>query len=265
MNRARPSITLTRIAGFNPGYNFAWSVDPAFRAAGTRTYVIEESNDRTGPWTPISPELTLVSVWCENKRRIINRDEQRYFRVKMSVGTKVEYSPGVGDCNPDDLRRINLIEEVFRREQLQARVHNGVSGVVYLRNREGMPCTTCLDPIVGNSILGDDCPVCSGIKVDPPFNGPYPAWISFTPENRVTVNNEDGVGKTTSGDYTIRLATPTQVRTGDLVIDSGSGIIYYIDAVNVLAEVQRCPVVQQAGVNALPTTDNLYNLNMFSV
>lgn len=265
MNRARPSITLTRIAGFNPGYTFEWRVDPAFRVAGTRTYVIEESNDRTGPWTPISPELTLVSVWSEDKRRIINRDEQRYFRVKLMVGTKVEYSPTVGDCNPDDLRRINLITELFRREKLQSQTHTGVPGTVYLRNREGLPCTTCLDPIVGNSILGDDCPVCGGVKLDPPFNGPYPAWLSFTTDKRVTTNNEDGIGKTTAGDYSIRLATPTQVRTGDLIVDTGSGVIYYIDSVDVLAEIQRCPVVQEAKVNVLPTTDNLYNLNMFNV
>jgi len=265
MNRARPSITLSRIAGFNPGYCFEWHVDPAFRVAGTRVFTIEESNDSTGPWTQISPELTGVSVWQEANRRIVNRDENRYFRTKLTVGTTTEYSSIVNDCDPDDIRRINLITEVLRREQLQARVHNGVSGVVYLRNRDGVDCNTCLDPVLKNSILGDDCPVCGGVKIDPPFNGPYPAWLSFTPEKRVTVNNQDGVGKTTSGDYTIRLATPTQVRTGDLVLDSSSGILYYIDAVDVLAEVQRCPVVQQAGVNALPTTDNMYNLNMFRV
>jgi len=264
MNRARLPIELTLACGFNQGHTFTWAVDPALCVSGTRVFCVEESNDSEGPWTQISPSLTARYVWGEPQRRVENKDENRNFRVKLTVGSKTYYSNVIMASEPDDKRRVNKIRELLRRELLLARTHQGIEGQLYLKNRDGAKCDTCVDPILGNSTLGDECPVCGGSKLDPPFIGPYTAWLTFTPEKRMTVNSQDGVGKISPSEFSIRVAGTTQLRTADLIVDKGSKRIYYVDGVDVTGEIQRHPVVQQVGANEMPTTDRMYNLAIFN-
>lgn len=270
MNTRRPAITLMRTAGFDKGYLFSWAIDCAYDKPGPRVFTIYESNTPDGPWKPISPTLTDVFVWEEhteptiNKRRWYNRDDTKYFRVGMVSGGDKQYSPPIANVKPTDRRRELIAAEIMRREALLARVHTGVKGNIYLRNRDGAKCTACSDVITGAAMQGDFCPVCGGTNQDPPYYGPYPAWFTFTNTIRHETYMEGGVGRIVPSPYNIRIVSPAQVRSRDILEVKDTKLLYYVDKVQVTAEVSTSPVIQEASVNEIPTVDPMYTLHTFN-
>lgn len=263
MNTERPVVVLRKIPGFQEGYIFDWRVDIGYKGEGPRYFSVEEANTDKGPWTKISPDITNYT-WIEPERRIVNRDDTKYFRVKLKDDTGEYYSPPIKDKDATDLRRELLLKEILRREKLVAKVHNGVEGSLYLRSRDGVPCTNCLDPITGAAMQGGFCHVCGGTRKYPPLYGPYPAWLTFGNTIRVTKDEESGIGKATYGKFEIRVASPVQLKSNDIIEDRHTKRLYYIATVQVVAEVTRSPAIQVIEANELPTADPLYDLDIFS-
>ena len=265
MNRSRPPITLNRVAGFSDdGYLFDWRPDPAFLGAPPLVFHVEESDTPDGPWNTISPELVETYVWQENTRRVLNRDDTRYFRVRMTSGMSTLYSPAIADKRPQSIEKELILSEILRRERLIARVKTGVEGSIFLRNRYGSNCTRCTDDVLDVVMEGSFCKLCGGFKKVPPLFGPYPAWFTMSTGIRLTANAEDGVGKVTAGTYQFRVASPIQIKSSDVLRGTDTARMYYVDKVQIVAEISGSPAIQEAVVNEIPTTDRLYQLEVFN-
>ena len=262
-------LELTVYPWFNPGFTFSWTVHPGIRNPYPWKFVVQQSNNSPeGPWTNLSDELEdqTLRTWSETEPRRQARDIVPFFRVALIAGSSTVYSsPTKTIAGTIDPNTELLIQEILRREELYARVKAGVRGKVFLRNEIGIPCPKCVDPIMGSSSLGSECSVCGGTRIYPPFNGPYPVWLTFETSNRETHNAENGVGKISVNAKQVRVAGSPQLRTDDIIVDTSNGDLLVVEAVQVATELRRIPIVQIATASELPTVSTLHNLEALRV
>lgn len=256
-----PVIALSVAPTFGTGCSFSWTLTPGFTAAAPWSFQVEESRvPDPEAWTPTSPLISGSFAWQELKRRRLAKDESLYFRVRVITPDGVFASAPVSAFGVLGRDKFNLAREIMRREELYARVATGVKGSAYVKNTCGAPCSTCLDPVSGVSIYGSDCPMCGGTKLNPPYIGPFPVWLTFSTASRGSGSASDGVGRVNPSSFTVRIAGAVQLKTDDILIDAGAGKRYHVDKVDVLAEICRLPVVQSAQADELPLNDPIYVL-----
>lgn len=210
-----------------------------------------------GPWTVISPVVVNAYRWAESVPRVVNKDEVLYFRIKMVTAQSTYLSDIIQPYGRLGKREYFIVKDVMRREILHAKTLVGVMGQLYLVSTFGPPCTVCRDPISGQ-IRDTACKTCWGTGRVPPYNGPYETWWTITPSKRQMELAEDGTGTRQDTTYQIRMIGAPQLKKNDLVVDPGTDKRYYVDVVQVIAEIRQVPVVQSLLIREAPVTDPAY-------
>jgi hypothetical protein len=72
--------------------------------------------------------------------------------------------------------------------------------------------------------------------------------------------SQDGSGTVEPRTFTVRMIGTPLMKKNDLVVDIGSGKRYYVDTVQIAAEIRRIPIVQLLTVNEAPLSDVAYKV-----
>lgn len=222
---------------------------------------VEQAPAPAGPWEALSPVLEGVYIWSENKPRQINKNDVLYFRITLTTPKAVHESAVIMPYGDMGRREFLIARDIMRREVLHAKKFAGTLGQLWLVATFGPKCTACLDPITG-AVRDGSCKKCMGTGRDPAYHGPCDMWWTFSNTKRVTKHDDAGAGTVEPKIFQIRALGAPASKKNDLVVDTGSGKRYYVDAVDVVSEVRRVPVVQVLTVHEAPTSDVAYKVGI---
>jgi hypothetical protein len=74
--------------------------------------------------------------------------------------------------------------------------------------------------------------------------------------------SEDGTGTREPKDFEVRMIGAPPVKKNDLLADTHTDKRYYVDVVQVVAEIRRVPVVQTLTVHEAPVSDPAYKVGI---
>jgi len=247
------------VPGYARGFSYRWDVAGSFSDPGPWTFHVESGPAVDGPWERISPALVNQYSWADTETRVVGKDAVLYFRVSL-VTPKGTYASHVMMPYGDLGRREYLIaREIMRKELLVAKQNNGVPVQLWTVSTYGPKCTHCIDPVSGN-VTNSKCPFCFGTGRDPGYHGPYAAWGTFSSAKHTVQSSQSGSGVVAPADFSIRMIGSPQVKKNDVVIDVTQDKRYYVDLVDVTAELRRVPIVQVLTVHEAPVSDIAYRL-----
>lgn len=254
-------IPITKVdvfPGYDSGFVFTWEVSGDFNMPTPWVFHVEQAPSVSGDWIDISGPVVGKYFFKEEGRNLINKSAVLYFRVVMDAGGKRYYSNVLQPYGDVGRKDFLIGREVMRKEVLHMRGMAGVAGSLYSLATFGPACPKCRDPITGD-IRDADCPHCFGTGRLNPYNGPYDAWMSFSPDQSHG-KQDDGMGTMEQKRFQVRIVANPVVKKNDIVVDRGSDKRYYVNQASVVAEIRRIPLVQQLVVSEAPVSDNAYKL-----
>ena len=255
-----PFRTIEITPSYALGFGFAWEMDPAFDAAAPWTFQLEESETQAGPWKALSPELVGVYAWGETGPRLAPKDPVLYFRIRLTAAGRTHYSHVMSPYGDLGRREFLIVRDIIRQELLQQRKMSGVQGAIWRKAIFGPLCTACTD-FVTEEPTSSTCKVCWGTGRVPGYHGPYPLWVTVSPDNRrkhMTDNDQTGVKEPYAN--LGRVVGTIRLKKDDIVVDTAADRRYFVDDVQNLLEIRRYPVVQQATLNQIASTHPAYQL-----
>jgi len=240
------------------GFVFRWRLNDAFSAPGPFTFTVQMAPTPTGPWKPISGPLVDTYYWAD-ERKPVGKTAARNYRVAMTDGAGVEhFSEPVLPAGDLSMREFLIAREILRKEELNARMMAGVRGQVWISAEYGSRCPKCLDPIT-RQVRDSHCRKCHGTGFFPSHYGPFDMWLSFS--QRQHGMSHDAVGGTKDDKpFSVRAVGTPRLKKNDVLRDTRTGKMYYIQTVANAAEIRRIPIVQQLTVSEAATTDQCYDL-----
>lgn len=243
------------------GFEFVWEVTPGFTAPAPWSFTVMQAPTPQGPWTAISPLLSGVRRWHDDRKRIVPKSDTLWFMCKLTHGDRTRESAAVAPYAVLGRREFLIAREIMRKEVLHARTGAGVQILIYVVATSGPKCTVCLDPITGQ-VRDPACPSCHGTGRAEAYYGPYKAWTLITPRARTAGHQEGGMGVEEPSQFEMRMIASLPLKKNDIIGDPVTGRMYYVDASQNVAEMQRVPLVQNVYVLEAPTSDPAYNLKL---
>lgn len=254
--------TITRvdiIPSYAKGFSFSWEVSQALADAAPWTFTVEQAPAPAGPWTPVSPEIRGRTSWAETEPRRLSKDAVLYFRVRLKTATGTYYSEPRMPYGDLDRREFLLARDIMRREVLHMRTGAGTLARLWLVAVFGPRCPVCINPVTGD-VRDSNCSTCKGTGRSPAYYGPYDVWCSFSNTRQTTQMAGDGTGTRQPKTFSIRMIGAPLAKKNDLVVDTASDKRYYVDDVQVVAELRRVPVVQVLTAHEAPVSDIAYKV-----
>jgi len=245
------------LPSYAAGFTFIWDVSNSLADPAPWKFTVQEAPSSDGPWEAISPELVNVTAWSDTLVRSVTKDFVLFFRVVLVTPSNTYYSfikTPYGDLNR---REYLIVRDIMRREVLQQDDMSGVNGRLWIRATSGPKCTNCIDPFTGNVSVAN-CKLCLGVGRLPPYFGPFPVWITFTPTRRNMELKPDGIGLDQPYNWDIRMVGFPYAKDNDIALDIASDKRYIIDGVDHELEIRRIPVIQILYVKELPVSDPFY-------
>jgi len=240
------------------GFAYNWELSGGFVDPVPWEFVVQQAPAPTGPWTSISPR-TRMYRWAETVSRQINKDAVLYFRIQLVTPKGTYVSNAVMPYGDLKKREYLIAQDIMRQEILHARTLAGTPGQIWLVSTFGPRCTVCVDPITGG-VRDAHCKICFGTGRLPAYHGPYETWWTFSNPTKTTQMSPDGSGTLEPRTFTVRMIGTPSMKKNDLVVDSGTGKRYYVDNVQVVAEIRRIPIVQMLTVHEAPLSDVAYKV-----
>jgi hypothetical protein len=241
------------------GFTFSWELRQDFRAPLPWVFTVEQAETDLGPWTAISPELTNLMLWAEQARRVVGKEFELCFRLKLVADGETYYSHVVRPYGRLERREFLIARDIIRQELLQQKKMSGKLAALWLQAQYGPRCSNCLDPIT-NEVVDSSCKICLGTGRAIPYHGPYVAWVTLSPSTRQKARSEDGIGMRQNYDRSCRLVGFPYMKPGDIVAVVNTDKRYRVAGVAHLTEIRGVPVAQQLEIKELPTTDPVYYL-----
>ena len=134
----------------------------------------------------------------------------------------------------------------------------GVECALWSVANYGPRCPRCLDPVTGHS-RDNHCRLCLGTGFSPPYRGPVDMWCLFSEDSQhVLKEASGGDGMSEQKNFSVRMAGAVPTKKNDVLHDRRSGKRYYVNQVQVAAELRRVPLVQTLLVSEIATTDPAY-------
>ena len=253
-----PIAALEILPYHGQGFVFNWELNDSFSAPGPFAFRIQMAPTPTGPWETIS-EPVIDSYYWADERKPVGKTAARNYRVTMVDADGVQYaSEPVLPAGDLDLREFLIAREILRKEELNARMMAGVRGQVWIAAEYGTKCPKCLDPITGH-VRNSHCSKCHGTGFYPSHYGPFTMWLSFSQNQNGMTHDEVG-GTKDDKQFSVRAIGTPRLKKNDVIRDTRTGKMFYIQAVSNAAELRRIPIVQQLTVSEAATTDQCYDL-----
>lgn len=246
------------VPDYGRGFAFSWRLRGGFNDPAPWKFVVQMAPTQEGEWTNVTPELENVFALRTNGPLRVNKSDILFFRLRLTTPkgayfsmTKTPYS---------DLSRSEFLiaSDIMRREILHMSKMAGTECRIWSVANFGPRCTHCLDPITGHS-RDNHCKFCFGTGFDPAYRGPFEAWCTFSENNQHNVTEgSEGNGMEEEKRFSVRMVNSIPVKKNDILHDDRSGKRYYVNAVQIAAELRRVPIVQTLNVAEIATTDPAY-------
>lgn len=237
---------------FGAGFIVRWTLGKESEFQLPLRFQVFCSEAQDEAYKPISPEIEDAYSYAEQDeaQRFLPKDVTLYFRVQATdaAGQVVMSDP------------VSLFQRLSREEYLIARRMIGIEALS-LRRRSGVPCDiwqksvlapacpTCADPILG-SPASASCPACLGTGTYPPFYGPSPSLVEFSPRDK-SVKLDTGV-VLSDGLFDVR-GVAAQVARNDILAQGGR--LYRAIKVTNAVEIRRVPVVVKIVATEISASD----------
>ena len=247
--------------GYAAGFTFRWVVNPLFVDPLPWRFEVQLAPAPADGWHTVSPMIVNQMLWMDTQKRLINKDEVLYFRIKLTTGRGEYYSDVRTPYGDLPKREFLLAKEIMRKEILQAKKLSGIIGSVWIRSTFGPKCSHCRDPVTGD-VLDSACKFCYGTGREPGYHGPYYTWMTFSPASKDQQMAEDGSGTRQPYSYQVRMVVCPYVKDSDVLVDSCKDKRYYVDVVKSEAEIRRVALVQSLIVHEAPVSEPIYELGV---
>jgi len=255
-----PAIAkLDVVPDYSRGFLFHWRLRGGFNEPMPWKFRVQGALSQNGPWADISPVIENRMSWRSEGNIRVNKSDVIFLRVVLETASGTTHVSGVRTPYGDLDRREFLIgREIMRKEILHMSRLAGTECEVWSVANYGPRCPQCTDPVTGQPRVGH-CPYCLGTGFYPPYYGPFPSWCTFSENNQHQVQEgPEGNGVYEQKRFQVRMVNALPVKKNDIVCDKGSGKRYNVNAVQIVAELRRVPLVQQLVVDEIATSDQAY-------
>ena len=256
-----PAIArLDIVPDYSKGFLFSWRLRGGFNDQFPWTFHVQGALSQNGPWADISPAVVNRNSWRSKGNLRVNKSDVLFIRVRLDTPDD-HYESAVRTPYGDLDRREFLIgKEIMRKEVLHMRKLAGTECQVWSVSNYGPRCPHCLDPITGQPRVGH-CRYCLGTGFCPPYQGPVPCWCTFSENNQHQLQEgPEGNGMLEQKRFQVRMVNAIPVKKNDIVHDNRSGKRYYVNSVQIVAELRRVPLVQMLVVDEAATSDPAYKV-----
>ena len=239
-------ITRLDIApNYYEGFTFFWEVDDSTDDPLPWTFVVQQSPTGFDKWEDISPELENLFAFMEEGRVKFNKDDDTFFRVKMTADNKaVHFSPVRGLLGDLPFQEYLYVKEIQRKELLQMRNMAGVEVQFFKRIKTGVLCSNgCTDPVT-RKVIDPNCEVCLGTKFEGGYCGPYTGFGTISVTRIHKKHGGGGLGVDDDRLHQIRLIGHPLLVRRDIIVDTKSDRRYTVEVNNYAFELRRIPVIQ---------------------
>lgn len=240
------------------GFEFTWSVKTTCSDSFPWQFVVESSDTPYDNFKPISPILINAYRYQEMTRRLVSKDKVLYFRLQMITPEATYYSDVINPYQLLTKEEFLIARKIMHDEYIGQRNYVGVLAEVYIRAFSGPVCS-CVDPIT-KDVITMDCDKCFGTGIQPGYHGPYITWCTFSPSQKQKGLQEDNTGPVSNYALSGRITAVQELKKEDIIVDRTSGIYYYIDDINNIAELRRVPLAQTVVLRQVPTSSPIYKL-----
>ena len=246
------------VPNYGKGFVFSWRIRGGFNDPAPWSFVVQMAPTQDGEWTDVTRKVDNVFALRTSGPLRVNKSDILFFRLRMETPKGVYYSETRTPYSDLSREEFLLGSDIMRREVLHMRKMAGVECRVWSVSNFGPRCTHCVDPITGHS-RDNHCKFCFGTGFDPAYRGPFDVWCLFSENNqhKVTEGNE-GNGMEEEKRFSVRMVNSVPVKKNDVLHDNRSGKRYYVNAVQISAELRRVPLVQTLEVSEIATTDPAY-------
>lgn len=256
-----PAIArLDIVPDYSKGFLFHWRLRGGFNDPLPWVFHVQGALSQNGPWADISPAIENKMAWRSDGNIRVNKSDVIFLRVRLDTSSG-HYESGVRTPYGDLDRREFLIgREIMRKEVLHMAKLAGTECTVWSVANYGARCPHCTDPITGQPRVGH-CRYCFGTGFYPAYYGPFPSWCTFSENNQHQLQEgPEGNGMSEQKRFQVRMVNSVPVKKDDIVHDKGSGKRYYVNSVQIVAEIRRVPLVQTLVVDEIATSDQAYKV-----
>lgn len=240
------------------GFEFTWNIKTTCSDPFPWQFTIESSDTPYDNFETISPILLNVYRYQETERRLVSKDKVLHFRLKMVTPVSTYYSDVISPYWHLNKEEFLIARKIMHDEYIGQRNLVGVQSDVYIRAVSGPVCS-CVDPIT-KDVLTLDCDKCYGTGIQPGYHGPYTTWCTFSPLNKQKGLQDDNTGPISNYALYGRITAVPELKKEDIIVDKTSGIYYYIDDINNIAELRRVPLAQMVALKQIPTSSPVYKM-----
>ena len=260
MERDPAIARLDVVPDYSKGFLFHWRLRGGFNDPLPWVFHVQGALSQNGPWADISPAIENRMSWRSEGNLRVNKSDVIFLRVRLETSAG-HYESGVRTPYGDLERREFLIgREIMRKEILHMSRLAGTECLVWSVANYGPSCPHCIDPVTGQPRVGH-CRYCFGTGFYPAYDGPFPSWCTFSENNQHQLQEgPEGNGMLEQKKFQVRMVNAVPVKKNDIVHDKGSGKRYYVNAVQIAAEIRRVPLVQTLVVDEIATSDPAYKV-----
>lgn len=245
---------------YGRGFVFAWRVRGGFNDPSPWRFSVQMAPSQEGEWKDVAGPVDDAFAIRTGGSLRVNKSDVLFFRVRLETPKGVYFSETktpYGDMRRDEFL---IAADIMRREVLHMRGMAGVECRVWSASNYGPRCTKCLDPVTGH-VRDSHCRFCFGTGFDPAYRGPFSAWCTFSENNQHKLSEgQDGNGMSEEKRFSVRMINSVPVKKNDILHDDRSGKRYYVNDVQIAAELRRVPLVQTLLVSEIATTDAAYGV-----
>lgn len=245
---------------YGSGFVFHWRMRGGFNDPSPWRYRVQMGFSQDGEWKDVSPVIEDHVAWKAGSPIRVNKSQVLFFRLVCDTPSghyETDARTPYGDLSREEFL---IAREIMRREILHMSKMAGVECRIWSVANYGPRCRHCLDPITGHS-RDNHCKYCFGTGFDPAYRGPVDAWCLFSENNQHQVKEgADGNGMEEPKIFSVRMVNCIPVKKNDILHDNRSAKRYYVNQVQVAAELRRVPLIQTLTVNEIATTDPAYQV-----
>ena len=251
------------------GARVTWQLAPHFLEPGARSFQLQTS--QTGEvtdtdWVDVGLATTGLTAFDDTRRRV-GKSLDTFYRVELTIGDQVWYSPAAAAYGLLSWREWLLARAIIRRRQLKYAKRDGADGWLLKRRDTGDQLHTgttdefadlATDEISG-LVLNSRQPTTFGTEHQDGYYPPVPMYMVFSNlQNQLQRDEQRGqINDTTlQGEC---LAYPG-IEARDVWIAAHDDRRYYLNPKQTAAELRQVPLVIICELQVAPTGDAIYQL-----
>jgi len=254
-------VKINQVTPFYPRGNYVqWTVTASQMPAQPWDFLVERSENPTGPWTAVSNGYVRNIVGFFDPLPMQHIMRHWYYRVTLI---------GQGSCAfisvpQATLTSLNVLDDRLKGEILTMRndlrllleIDSGSTVVVFKRRTHGVECRNCRSNVL-NLVLNPHCDVCFGTGFEEGFYAPiYTRELFNDPPVQEGVDIE---GESEIRSYQLQMLDFPLLAVDDLIFEKNTGAVYEVKNA-VTTKRGRVVVHQEPNVSELERSNRFYKL-----